>query len=647
MIRAMLAWAGIVALGLVSVALTMVAYGAGIPKPPNLTTEGLGRVSWGPVIDNLDLTLQGTRSVSFAGWHPTKGGILVRASHLVLDRRLHSVTGPGEAPRLVWGVPRNVSTIAGADDRAHMILGWDVDGREQFQLYRWDLGDEAPVRLTNGTERAAFGAFDPRGPRFAFTSNRRNGTDFDVYVGDAHRPGTEQLVRRSTGTWDVADWSPDGGALLLKSVSSNVEARLHLFDLESGETAVLGPRESGTIGYGQARFTRDGSGVYLVSDRDTEFRLLRKLVLGTGEETLLTGDLAWDVESFRESGDGSFLTLDVNEDGRNRTYLYHTKSERLEALDLFPSGLTAMDLHPTKPLLAVNHVDPRGVSRVYLYDVSNQELTLWAGTEPAPMEVSAPQLIHYPTFDEVDGQPRLISAFAYPGFGEGPRPVLIDIHGGPEAQARVSYGHVRRQRAGMTVITPNVRGSTGYGKSFTKLDDGYLRENAVRDIGALLDWIQTQSTLDPTRVGVTGGSYGGYMSLASLVHYSDRIRCGVDVVGVSNFVTFLENTAPYRRDLRRAEYGDERDPDMRRFLESISPLNNAHRIMSPLMVVQGANDPRVPVGESRQIVERVRDNDQAVAYIEAADEGHGFRKPWNSLYAGTAQLQMMTACLND
>ncbi len=269
----------------------------------------------------------------------------------------------------------------------------------------------------------------------------------------------------------------------------------------------------------------------------------------------------------------------------------------------------------------------------------------WVGVAPATSELPAPRLIRYPTFDSVAGGARMIPAFVYPGVGEGPRPVLINIHGGPEGQARLRLGDNGTQGDGVTLIAPNVRGSTGYGRTYTTLDDWYKREDAVRDIGALLDWIATQPDMDASRVAVVGGSYGGYMVLASLVHYSPRIRCGIDVVGVSNFVTFLENTADYRRDLRRAEYGDERIPEMRAFLERISPANNAERITSRLMVVQGANDPRVPVGESRQIVEAVRANAYDVAYIEGANEGHGFRDPWNALWAGLAQRAMTRECL--
>lgn len=644
MIRTLVGWLGAALVSVLALAATLFV-GFSVPKPPAITTEDVERVSWRPIVKNADLLMRGIRSRSIAAWMPDGERLLVRANHLVFDNRLHLQSEAGGDPELLEHIPRNVNAIASDLGRGYIIFSWDEDGAEKYQLYRWDLDDSEPVRLTNGEELSGFGAFEPGGDRFAFMSNRRNGTDMDVYIGDATAPGSEEMVFEATGMWGVADWSSAGDALLLVHAVSNIENEIHLFDLESRRATLVSKGEADPIAHGSVQFTRDGSALYLVSNRDSEFKHLRRIDLATGNETALTEEIPWDVESARQSGDGSFLVLSVNEDGQSHTYTYDVARDDLEPLDLFPSGLVNMRLHPERPILAVNHVDGFGVSRGYLYDLPTKRLTLWTGDEPAQDHAERGRLIRYPTFDEVDGEPRLISAFVYPGEGDGPRPVLINIHGGPEAQARFTPGHLRSQRAGFTVIAPNVRGSTGYGKSFTKLDDGVLREDAVRDIGSLLDWIDTRPELDRERIGVVGGSYGGYMVLASLVHFGDRIRCGVDIVGVSNFVTFLENTAPYRRDLRRAEYGDERDPTMREFLESISPLNNAERIVSPLLVVQGANDPRVPVNESRQMVERVRGNRQQVSYIEAANEGHGFRKPWNSLYAGAAQSEMLEGCL--
>ena len=213
--------------------------------------------------------------------------------------------------------------------------------------------------------------------------------------------------------------------------------------------------------------------------------------------------------------------------------------------------------------------------------------------------------------------------------------MLISIHGGPESQARMGFAgrtNYLIQELGLVVIQPNVRGSSGYGKTFLTLDNGKLREDSVKDIGALLDWVATQSDLDASRVVVTGGSYGGYMSLAVATHYADRIAGSIDVVGISHFVTFLQNTETYRRDLRRVEYGDERDPDMRAHLERISPLTQAHRIRKPLMVVHGKNDPRVPYTEAEQIVSRVRANGTPVWYLRADNEGHGFARKENADY---------------
>jgi dipeptidyl aminopeptidase/acylaminoacyl peptidase len=256
-----------------------------------------------------------------------------------------------------------------------------------------------------------------------------------------------------------------------------------------------------------------------------------------------------------------------------------------------------------------------------------------------------PTLVRFPTFDQVDGKPRTIPAFLYMPAklpASGKVPVIISIHGGPESQAQPGFNPTTQfmvNELGVAVLAPNVRGSSGYGKTYLTLDNAEKREDSVKDIGALLDWIATQPGLDASRVGVTGGSYGGYMVLASLMHYGDRIRAGVDVVGISHFGTFLKNTEDYRRDLRRVEYGDERDPAMQAVFERISPLNHAGRITSPLFVAQGRNDPRVPYTEAEQIVKAVRGNGQPVWFLMFNDEGHGFRKKANSDYFGAATMK--------
>ena len=263
-------------------------------------------------------------------------------------------------------------------------------------------------------------------------------------------------------------------------------------------------------------------------------------------------------------------------------------------------------------------------------------LERWTRSEAGPVDTNtfvAPELVHYPTWDRVARRPAHAIRLSLLAEERRARiPVLINIHGGPESQYRPGYEPFFQflvNELGYAVIAPNVRGSSGYGKSFLKLDNGVLREDSVKDIGALLVWIGVQPMLDRERVVVMGGSYGGYMTLASLVSYSDRLRGGVDVVGISNFNTFLNNTSAYRRDLRREEYGDERDPKMRAFFSRISPFNNSTSIRRPLLVVQGLNDPRVPASESEQMVARVRANGGEAWYLAAKDEGHGFRKKSN------------------
>jgi dipeptidyl aminopeptidase/acylaminoacyl peptidase len=254
-----------------------------------------------------------------------------------------------------------------------------------------------------------------------------------------------------------------------------------------------------------------------------------------------------------------------------------------------------------------------------------------------------PRLIQFPTFDRVDGRARQVAAYVYEPSNPGPHPVLIILHGGPESQFRPGYDAWLQyvvNELGFAVVAPNVRGSSGYGKNYLALDNGVLREDAVKDVGALLVWLSLQNAYDAKRVVVSGGSYGGYLALATLVDFSERLRGAVDVAGITDFVSFLTNTAPYRQNQRRAEYGDERDPDMRSYLRRISPLTNAERMSKPLLIVQGKNDPRVPSSEADQLVNRLRSKGGNVWYLQASDEGHGFRKKQNrdAYYSTFAQF---------
>jgi dipeptidyl aminopeptidase/acylaminoacyl peptidase len=387
-------------------------------------------------------------------------------------------------------------------------------------------------------------------------------------------------------------------------------------------------------------FAKDGKGVYITSDLGTEFRTLRHVDLATGKVTDLTrGLIHWEIEDVALSRDGRYLAYVVNEDGASKI----GAMDLVQRADLIPPelpfgviGTIAFD--PESKRLGFGMQTPTAPSDVFVWTLADGTLQRWTESEIGPVDAKslvAPKLVRYPTFDKADGKPREIPAWVYKPAGAGPHPVLISIHGGPEGQAQPVFSMNVQQWAaelGYAVIQPNVRGSSGYGKTYVALDNGMKREDSVKDIGALLDWIATQPDLDAKRVVLIGGSYGGYMVLASMTHFNDRLRGAVDIVGISNFVTFLESTAEYRRDLRRPEYGDERDPKMRAFLEQISPLNNAGKINKPMLIVQGQNDPRVPVTESEQMVAKIRANGGEVWYLLGLNEGHGFQKRDNVDY---------------
>jgi dipeptidyl aminopeptidase/acylaminoacyl peptidase len=454
------------------------------------------------------------------------------------------------------------------------------------------------------------------------------------------------LVAGQNRQLQALDWSPEGTRLLLRHFVSANESYLYLADATSGALTPLpttlppgvAPRTGGEpVSIGPARFSADGAGVWFVSDAGSEFARLLYLDLASGvSREAFTTTEPWDVEDLEVSADGRWLAWTTNVDGLSRLALYDLGARR----ELRPANLPAgtidnLRFDRSSRRLGLTLSTAQQPRDAWVFEIERNELVRWTRSEVGPIDPARfvpAQLVRYPTWDRDGGKPRPVPAFVWKPRSAGPHPVLIDIHGGPEAQARPDYSAFTQflvNELGYVVIAPNVRGSSGYGKTYLKLDDGALREDAVRDIGSLLVWIAAQRDLDAKRVVVSGGAYGGFMALASMVNYGDRLRGGVSVVGISNFVTFLQNTSAYRRDLRRAEYGDEREPRMRAVLQRVSPLKNASMIRKPLLVVQGLNDPRVPASESEQIVAKVRANRGEVWYLAAKDEGHGFRKKPN------------------
>ena len=433
------------------------------------------------------------------------------------------------------------------------------------------------------------------------------------------------------------DWNPDGNHLLIQQYVSITDSRVHLLEPESGERKqLLGDANDPSTNMALA-FDATGSGAFVVTDQGSDFTRLAHLDLTSGMLQVITADIPWNVSEFALSEDGRRSAFVVNQGGISKLYLMDPASLAYVPVEI-PTGLVfSLSFSPDGTKLAMTLNSAQTASDVFTLALGEStteagELVRWTHSEVGGLDTgtfSVPELVHFPTFDEVDGEPRQIPAFVYKPKGPGPHPVIISIHGGPEGQYRPSFSSTYQTwiaELGAAIIAPNVRGSSGYGREYVMLDNGMKREDSVKDIGALLDWIATQPDLDASRVAVYGGSYGGYMVLASMVHYSDRLKAGVEIVGISNFVTFLENTQDYRRDLRRVEYGDEREPEMRAHLEKISPNENAAMITAPLLVAQGQNDPRVPVTESQQIVRDVRAAGYDVWYMNCLNEGHGFRK---------------------
>jgi dipeptidyl aminopeptidase/acylaminoacyl peptidase len=589
------------------------------------------------------------RSAGLSSWHPTRREILV-LTRFADTTQVHRVKLPGGARTQLTFFPDRVSGATYPPKTGDFfVFAKDRGGDEFRQLYRYDVASGAITLLTDGGRSQNGGVtWSSSGDRLAYGSTRRNGKDRDLYVMDPQdRKSDRRLAEVEGGGWGVLDWSPDDRQLLVGEGISVNESYLWSFDATSGERRLLTPKGGEKVSYGGGEFSTDGKAIYVTTDKGSEFRRLVRVDLATLEHETLTSNINWNVDDFDLSPDGKTIAFVTNEDGADVLHLLDTATGREKPapkLSLPLGILGSVQWHEQEGVLAFTFSSARSPADVYSLDVATGKVERWTESETGGLNAavfSEPEIVRWKSFDG-----RSISGFLYrpPARFTGKRPVVVNIHGGPEGQAQAGFrgrSNYFINELGVAIIYPNVRGSSGFGKTFLTLDNGMKREDSVRDIGALLDWIKTRAELDADRVMVTGGSYGGYMTLAVATHYNDRIRCALDVVGVSNFVTFLEKTEAYRRDLRRVEYGDERDPKMREFLLKIAPVNNAQKITKPLFVVQGKNDPRVPLPESEQMVATVRKNRSPVWYLMAKDEGHGFAKKKNQDYEFYATVRFM------
>lgn len=564
-----------------------------------------------------------TRRAKLAALVPNAGGALV-LTRLSETPHIHRVSAPlGVREQLTFG--RESVEQAAFSPSGHLTYRTDIVGSENYQIWDLDLKSRAVRQLSDGESRHGGFRWLSDGS-LAFTSNRRNGSDMDLYVLAPALKGKAQarLVAELPGQWVIQAASRDGQRLLLLEYQSIDTSTLHILDLKSGKRSAVRELEPG-VATTSGVFSADAQQLLVLSDRDSEYAAVSSVDLRSGVWRRVTPELRWNVEELALSPDGKLLAYLVNEAGYSTLWLRQLSGGAARRASSIPRGVISGLRFADARTLAFNLTTPTSPSDVYTYDPTSKRLTAWTRSEVGGIATSrfvAPKLV-----ETLASDGERLPALYYRPPGKGPFPVLLWMHGGPEDQARPMFDPIIQYFVAarkVAVLAPNIRGSDGYGKRFLALDNGQLRHNAIGDVGAWLDWIPKQRGLDADRVGIHGASYGGFVVLASLVKFGSRIRAGCDVVGASNLVSFLENTSDYRRALRRREYGDESDPAVRAYLQELSPLSRAHQIHSALLVAHGENDPRVPLSEARQLINSRAG--QETWFFLGKNEGHSFRR---------------------
>lgn len=581
------------------------------------------------------------RTARFLAWHPERLEMLI-STRFGDTSQVHRVTEPGGRRMQATFFPEPVlglGAYAVKDGKEFFTFSMDEGGDEFYQVYRFDPSSGRAERLSDGEKRNGGGVYSDASGLLAYqrVDADAQGAYTEIRTVDPLDPATDTLVTTFRGGgWRPTDWSPDGKRLLALEYVSINDSRLWEIDAATGEAKRLLPVEMGDqpIAHGGGEYVPRGKGFFYTSDAGGEFRQLT--YTGPKGTRSFTEPLQWDVNGYEVSPNGKQVAYVTNEAGQSKLYVAEVDSGYPVPLPKTPVGVIGgLGWHNDGRHLAFSITSASIPGDVFVVNVPERSIERWTYSESSvdPSGFAEPELVEWQSFDG-----RTITGFLYqpPARFTGPRPVIMNIHGGPEGQSRPRYLGTMNyfvNELGCAIIYPNVRGSSGYGKTFLKLDNGILREGTHQDIEALLDWIETRADLDSDRIMVRGGSYGGYMTLSAAYRFSDRIVCALDVVGISNLRTFLENTQGYRRDLRRVEYGDEREPGLRHWMDETSALANVSKIRKPLLVQQGANDPRVPKSESDQIVAALKETGTPVWYLVFTDEGHGFRKKPNADYA--------------
>jgi dipeptidyl aminopeptidase/acylaminoacyl peptidase len=572
------------------------------------------------------------RDASFLAWLPDDS--LLISTRFADTPQLHRISAPlGMREQLTWypdPIIKALTAPSGAADGFAFLKEHNADG--QPQLYYYSFATHSARLLSGGSGRHGSPLWSPDGQHVVFTGTERDGSTSDIYMSDLGAGSAPHLVVAGRDRpWFPLDWSADGQKLLLWQPGGNDESSLFIGDVNTG--SVL-PAEAGGkhTGIRRAHFSPDGRGMYINSVDDGDFSVLRYLDLVTHQARDLTAAIPWDIVDFQVGVDGRYLAYVTNDGGRDRLTVLDNQSK----LELSPAGLpegrlSGLQFDHTGRLLAFSAEGPQSPADVYVYEPEHNVLSRWTHSEPGaldPQTFVPAQAVQYPTWDRGKSGQRLIPAFVYRPHATGPHPVLIDIHDGPAGQFRPGFDAFIQfavNQLGYVVIAPNIRGSTGYGKSFADLDNGAAREDALRDLGALLVWVGMQKDLDRTHVAVIGQSYGGFMALAMLATYGDRLSGGIIVNGFASLPAYLADAAPGEAAGRRAEFGDERDPQSRAELNRLSPINSLAQIRKPVLVFQGLQDTPAQVQQAGQIVAGIRARGGEAWYVTARDEGHDIR----------------------
>lgn len=586
---------------------------------------------------------ENVRGHAFQDW-TGEGGILISTRFGDVSQ-IHEVRSPIGARHQLTFYSEPVGSADVSPGGGAFLFGKDRGGDEYYQSYLFDLTTGETIQYSEPGSRNGSGLWSDDGTLVAWARTSAGDPNNDILLADPANPESRRVILEGEGAIGPVDWSADGKTLLLQRYQSIAKSQIFALDVASGTLTEINPDDD--VAYSGAALLADGS-VLTSTDKDSEFRNLVRIATD-GTVTNYTGDIDWDVSDWVLSPDEKTVVFTLNEGGLGTIRMLDVASGQVRPGPTLPVGIASgLVFSPGGNQVGFTFNGATSPADAWSFDIATLNLTRWTEAETGGLNAEAfvsPVMFSYPNAEGMD-----IPAFIYTPEGPGPHPVIISIHGGPESQSRPGFSSTYQywvKELGLAVVVPNVRGSSGYGKTYVSLDNGLNRKKSVEDIGALLDWIETQPQLDSSKVVVYGGSYGGYMVLASMIDYADRLAAGIDIVGISDFKTFLENTEGYRVDLRRAEYGDERDPVVAAFFEEISPLKNASKISKPLFIIQGFNDPRVPYTESEQILAALKENGVMSWFMMAMDEGHGFRKKSNREAQREAETLFLQEILAD